>query len=270
METITKKKQKKTFALHYRQTGSGPDVVGISGFACGHWLLHPLAATLERHFTVWLPDNRGMGRSPKGDGDFSIDDMARDVIEIIKKAIGRPVKIMGVSMGGFIVQALLSIAPEWVTQAAILCSTSAGPRFRPLFSFWGPTQMQRVLAMDRVAYARWILDPPVSPCLAAYPEAMAFMLRHRLDHPEDLQQVMGQYYAMARFFQTEVDLSRIDIPVWVGCGQDDPVFPPANSQLLAQSLPRGELVIFPDTDHLFFVERPEDVGQALVEFFHRP
>ncbi|MBF0415793.1 MAG: alpha/beta hydrolase [Magnetococcales bacterium] len=271
METDAKKKPKITVDLAYLQCGSGPDVVGISGFGCAGWLLQPLADVMGQHVRLWLPDHRGMGRSPPGDDmDYDLDDMARDVLALIQTRIGHPVAIFGVSMGGFIVQRLLALAPAWITRAAILCSTSGGPRFRPLFTFWGAAQMEKVLAMDPLAYARWILEPPVSPCLARYPETYDFLLQKRLDNPENALQVMSQYHAMAQFFQDAQDLSSITIPVWVGCGERDPVFPAANSRLLAASLPRGSLTFFPETDHLFFCEQSTEVGHALLNFFLSP
>ncbi|MBF0110664.1 MAG: alpha/beta hydrolase [Magnetococcales bacterium] len=252
--------------LFCHRSGTGPPLVGIAGFGCSHWLMQPLAAHLERSFTVWLPDNRGMGRSPKPSLPFDIDDLAHDILTLVHDRIGAPVTLLGVSMGGFIVQRLLTLAPNLFTAAAILCSTSAGPEFRPLFSFWSRTQMEKVLSMDHQGLARWILEPMVSPCLADYPEAYEYMLTQRLAHPEDRHQIMGQYLAMARFFATPLPLERIDVPVWIGCGERDPVFPVANSLLLAKRLPRSEWHIVPDTDHLFFVEKPAVVANALKEF----
>lgn len=263
-----KTKQKKTVALACLKTGSGPDVVGISGFGCAGWLLHPLAETLGQKMQVWVPDHRGMGHSPPGDDwDYDLDDMARDVLALIQTRIGHPVAVFGVSMGGFIVQRLLTLAPAWITRAAILCSTSGGPQFRPLFSFWGSAQMEKVLTMDPGDYARWILEPPVSPSMALYPKVYDFLLQKRLDHPENREHVMAQYHAMAKFFQNSQDFSSVSIPVLVGCGEKDPVFPVANSRLLAASFSQGSLTLFPESDHLFFCEKSVEVGQVLLDFF---
>ncbi|MBF0145386.1 MAG: alpha/beta hydrolase [Magnetococcales bacterium] len=255
--------------LYCQRSGIGPPLIGIAGFGCAHWLLQPLAAHLETRYSVWLPDHRGIGRSPKPKGPFDIEDLATDILKIIHDHIKTPVHLLGVSMGGFVVQKLMTMAPEHIKTAAILCSTSGGPRFRPLFTYWSAEQMRRVLAMDPDRYARWILEPVVSPRLASHPDAFEYMLHQRLSHPEDLQQVMEQYHAMARFFSKAIALETVDIPVWVGCGEQDPVFPVANSRLLAQLLPKGELTLFPETDHLFFVEKPGEVGQSLLDFFSR-
>lgn len=262
-------KKSEALPLYCWKSGTGPPVVGIAGFACAHWLLRPLAAQLEPRFTVWLPDNRGMGCSPKVNTPFDIEDMAADILAIIRNEIGEPVHLFGVSMGGFIVQHLLTTAPDAIRAAAIFCSTSGGSQFRPLFLYWSLQQMQKVLQMSPDAYARWILEPIVSPRLASYPEAYDFMLQHRLAHPEDSHPVLAQYHAMSRFFQQSLDLKAVKTPVLIACGEQDPVFPVANSRLLAQMLPNGELVIFPDTDHLFFVEKPQEVGDVLSEFFTR-
>ncbi|HAT49821.1 MAG: alpha/beta hydrolase [Nitrospirae bacterium] len=256
-----------TLPLYYWKSGTGPPVVGITGFGCAHWLLRPLAAQLEPQFTVWLADNRGTGRSPQDDTPFDIEDMAADILTIIRNKIGEPVHLFGVSMGGFIVQHLLTMAPDVIRAATILCSTSGGPHFRPLFLYWSLQQMQKVLQMSPDAYARWILEPAVSPKLASYPEAYDFMLQHRLAHPENLHTVLAQYHAMSRFFHKPLDLKAVQTPVLIACGEQDPVFPIANSQLLARMLPNGKLIIFPDTDHLFFVEKSKEVGQAMLEFF---
>lgn len=267
MEAVEKKKGKKAISLQYWKTGTGPPLIGIAGFGCAHWLLKPLAWQMDAMFTVWLPDNRGMGCSPKPDESFSIADMATDILKTVREEIREPVRVMGVSMGGFVVQHLLLMAPENFTAAAILCSTSGGAQFQKLFSFWSERQMEKVLEMDPDTYARWILAPAVSPCLTSYPQTFDYLLQQRLSHQEDARQVMAQYRAMTEFLAEPLNLGAITTPVMVACGASDPVFPEANSRLLARSLPKGELVVFPDTDHLFFVEKPREVGKTLIEFF---
>lgn len=262
-------KRDNTVHLHEETMGSGPILMGISGFGCGRWLLEPLGRQLKSRFTVILPDNRGMGDSPKSPHPFTMEDMARDILRLVKRKTAGRIVVVGASMGGFVVQRLLLMAPEKISAAVILCSTSGGAEFGRLFHFWTRSQMEKVLKKDPEAYARWILEPPISPSLAHYPKAMAFMFHHRSSHREEESQVMLQFHAMEDFLQQPLPLEGIQTPVLVACGQQDPVFPPANSRLLAKKLASAQYIEFPDTDHLFFVEKAQAVATAIGHFVEK-
>jgi pimeloyl-ACP methyl ester carboxylesterase len=61
-------------------------------------------------------------------------------------------------------------------------------------------------------------------------------------------------------------LATIDVPVLVVVGDDDRLTPPADSEAMAEALPRSRLVRVPDAGHLLVLEQPEAVAGELVRF----
>jgi pimeloyl-ACP methyl ester carboxylesterase len=57
------------------------------------------------------------------------------------------------------------------------------------------------------------------------------------------------------------------VPVLVIGFSDDIVLPPHLAREVADALPNGRYLQIPDTGHLGFLERPEPVNAALLEFF---
>ena len=64
-------------------------------------------------------------------------------------------------------------------------------------------------------------------------------------------------------------LAGIEVPTLVICGADDLIVPPENSRRIAAAIPRAELVVVPDTGHVFFAQEPAAFNAAILGFFDR-
>ena len=106
--------------LFFRTIGEGTPLIILHGLwgASENWL--PIAHLLEDKFQVILPDVRNHGQSPH-DEAMNYEVMSNDVIELIED-LKLPVRphIMGHSMGGKIVMALLLKRPELVNKAIVV------------------------------------------------------------------------------------------------------------------------------------------------------
>jgi pimeloyl-ACP methyl ester carboxylesterase len=60
---------------------------------------------------------------------------------------------------------------------------------------------------------------------------------------------------------------RITAPVLVIGFADDVVLPPHLGQEVADALPNGSYLEIPDTGHLGFIEKPQEVNAAALKFF---
>lgn len=73
----------------------------------------------------------------------------------------------------------------------------------------------------------------------------------------------------AELFAREVDsaavLAAVDVPTLVLHGVDDEVVAPAAAEHAAATIPGAELILFPDTGHLPFLERPVEFAAALAK-----
>ncbi len=75
-------------------------MVLIAGYTCDHHFWDCLIPLITDQFQVLLFDNRGIGQTLDQDEDFSIDDMAHDVMTLCHQVgMVNPI-VVGQSMGG--------------------------------------------------------------------------------------------------------------------------------------------------------------------------
>ena len=137
MRTFTKKKRKTSIIcnlfvnlylevhqismkLYFRKQGEGTPLIILHGLwgASENWL--PIAHSLEDRFQVILPDIRNHGQSPHAD-EMNYEVMSDDIIELIEDLrLPVPPHIVGHSMGGKIVMALLLKRPDIVNKAIVV------------------------------------------------------------------------------------------------------------------------------------------------------
>ncbi|MBF0625809.1 MAG: alpha/beta hydrolase [Magnetococcales bacterium] len=249
-------------------TGHGPPLLCLPGFGSANWIFERWIPTLERRFTLVMPDNRGMGRSPPAVAPYGIGDLARDALEVMTRLGFERFGLVGLSMGGFIAQRLVLDAPQRVTAMALLGTTSGGPEFARHFPVMGEEQLRGIYQMKAAARARAALDPALVPYLHShYPEVFDYLLERRAGRDEALDQILLQYRAVTEFLQHPLPLERIACPTLVLAGEQDLLVPLENGRLLAARIPGARLTVLPVTDHLFFLEDLAGVTGALTDFF---
>jgi pimeloyl-ACP methyl ester carboxylesterase len=114
------------FEMYYEISGEGTPLVMIMGLgANSEWWNEEIINRLNDSFKVMILDNRGTGRSDDPGVEFSIKDLAEDVINLMDKVNIPKAHILGISMGGMIAQELALNFPEKVIKL-VLCSTYCG------------------------------------------------------------------------------------------------------------------------------------------------
>ncbi|MBM4314722.1 MAG: alpha/beta fold hydrolase [Deltaproteobacteria bacterium] len=101
------------------------------------------------------------------------------------------------------------------------------------------------------------------------------------DHPVEVEEFieisLRHYQPADAFFRqfaacshhdTAARLSRIDVPVLVAAGDDDPLVPSVNSTILKEIIPGAELCFFPGCRHCFFIEEAETFNRKAIQFFN--
>src|SRR6187399_3152900 len=112
--------------LAYTRTGSGPAVLLVQGVGVAGNGWRPQIDHLQGDFTLFAFDNRGIGGSTLGEGDLSIELMARDAMAIMAAERVPRFHLAGHSMGGLIVQAIALQEPDRVLSLSFVCSFARG------------------------------------------------------------------------------------------------------------------------------------------------
>ncbi len=109
--------------IHWREDGKGQPLLLLNSVGCGLGLWDAVMPHLGG-FRVLRMDMRGHGGSDSPDGDYSLDQLASDVLCVLDAAEVERATICGLSLGGMMAMCLALQAPERV-RALVLACTSA-------------------------------------------------------------------------------------------------------------------------------------------------
>lgn len=217
----------------------------------------PQAATLAERFRVVRYDRRGHGHSPVASGSTTIDDLGRDLVELLDHLDLERVSFCGLSLGGVEGMWLAVNAPERVERLALCCTTSS---FEPKQGWVDRAAAVRADGMGAIADAvigRW------------------FRPSFHDTHPEVVERFRAMLvstppegYAACCEALADVDLTsrlgEIVAPTLVVTGAEDPVVTPAAGEALAAAIPAAVHTVVEGAAHIANVEQPKAFTTALL------
>lgn len=249
--------------LYYEVYGSGPPLVLIEGLGVATWLWEQQIDAFAEHFTVVAFDNRGVGRSDKPDGPYTIVQMADDVGALLDALDIDRAHVLGVSMGGFIAQEFALRHPERVDRLVLVSTSAGGATHVPM----SQATLLRLFAPhdDPREYVRQRLPLAFTATYLADSMAVEHLIAQRLRNPQPPAAYQAQVAAGATF-DAAARVHEIQTPALVAAATDDLLVPVDNAHRLADALPEATLRIYDGLGHQFFVEQPEPFNQDVIAF----
>lgn len=248
------------FELH----GSGQPLLYISG--TGNDLRRSPASVLpvNRAFETLHYDQRGLGRTSKPDGEYTMDDYADDAAALVHSMGWASAHVLGISFGGMVALNLALRHPDVVDRLALCCTSPGGaaPSY-PLHELGRLDPDEAFALRMRLTDRRW--DPDAAepiPGLGAYYDQMVAAATATPD-PERLAGLGRQLRARAGH-DVVADLPSITNPTMVCAGRYDDIAPLANSELLAERIPDATLRVF-EGGHIFMIQ-DRTAFPAIIDF----
>jgi pimeloyl-ACP methyl ester carboxylesterase len=254
--------------LAYDDNGTGEPVLFIAGRggAGRTWHLHQVQAFLAAGYRVVTFDNRGVGATANADG-FTVETMVADTAALIESLGIAPVRIVAVSMGAFIAQELMVVRPDLVSQAVLMATRGRLDRAREFFRTaedeFAASGVQLPVSYD----AKIRLLESFSPKTLSNDEAVAEWIGMFTIWPIKLTPGVIRQGAVSPQGNHLPAYRNITKPVLVIGFADDVVTPPHLGREVADAIPNGQYLQIADTGHLGFLERPEVVNAAVLQFF---
>jgi poly(3-hydroxyalkanoate) depolymerase len=208
-------------------------------------------------------DAPGMGESDIPRWPLSIRRLARITAGLIEKLGLHRVDVLGVSYGGAIAQELAYRHRDHVRRV-VLAATSFG-----IGSFPGKPGALALLSTPYRYYSRSHLKA-VAPRLyggriARQPELLDQHAYSRLGHAPSWRGYAWQLVAIAGWSSLPF-LRRIQVPVLVLTGDDDPIIRVVNGRILAGLIPGAELRVLKGSGHLFLIDEARASAELIREF----
>jgi len=254
--------------LAYDDRGAGEPVLFISGRGgTGRtWHLHQVPAFLAAGYRVITFDNRGIGATESADA-FTTPQMVADTAALIEQLDAVPVRIVAASMGAFIAQELMLARPELVSAAVLMATRGRNDRTRDFFR-----AAERDLAESgvqlRTAYdAKVRLLESFSPRTLNDDRAVGDWIDMFTMWPTKPTPGLRCQLGIVPEDNRLPAYRSITAPVLVIGFADDVVLPPHLGREVADTIPNARYLQIPDAGHLGFVERPQTVNAAALEFF---
>jgi 3-oxoadipate enol-lactonase/4-carboxymuconolactone decarboxylase len=246
--------------LFYRLEGKAGQPVLILSHSIGtdHGMWAPQAADLLPHFQVLRYDTRGHGASDAPKGEYSIEELGKDVLGLVDALGVANFAFCGLSLGGAIGQWLALNKPQRLT-GLILANTSF--RFGPRENW--ENRIKAVLEKGMASIADMAMQRFFSLETVARGDAIVATARSVL-----LGTDPGGYAgccAALRDFNSEKSLDKIQVPTLVIAGDSDVSTPWAgHGEILAREIPGARSLRLPAA-HLSNLEQPHSFTAALMD-----
>jgi len=262
-------------------------VHGLGG-ASTNWT--DLAALLAVRFDGWALDLPGFGRSqPPARHRYSIKGHVRAVIDVLEhvvalpgEAAGRPVHLLGNSLGG--VSSLLAAARRPDLVASLTLISPAMPVYRVPAAFSRALLLLLLPGVPTLAERRLAVVTPEQNVRAMI--RMCFgqpsrVPRERVEQAvQEMRERAGQPWAGRALTRSMRGLitsylrigpanawraaRSLRLPTLVVWGAEDKLVDPALGPRLAAVLPDARLLVLPDVGHVAMLEAPEPTARAVL------
>jgi pimeloyl-ACP methyl ester carboxylesterase len=272
---------------------SQPPIVFVHGLGGSHlnWCrLGPRLAAGRRAVAL---DLRGFGLTPGLRGNSTVQANARLLDRWIQTVIGKPVILVGNSMGGLISVLETSSNPEHIKGMVLLDPALPLPPQKPDWQVSGQFLLYALPGLGEFAVAKMMAS--VSPeesvqqvlqlCFADPSRADPELIRAEVAlstkrHPATPAQARARariFLAAARSLLRVLSrrqryarmMAGIDVPVLLIGGEDDRLVPVAAMRQAAARNPRWESVILPGVGHTPMLEVPDDTSAAIRDWLER-
>jgi pimeloyl-ACP methyl ester carboxylesterase len=263
--------------LFYEAHGEGDPLLLIMGLAADStaWLFQ--VPELARHYRTIVFDNRGVGRSSKPRGPYTIHEMADDAAGLLDVIGIERAHVVGVSMGGMIAQELTLRHPKRVRGLVLGCTFPEPDaeaerqrqfslaRFGGRVTASGETEID-VSAVDPLMLFQHLLPRVFNQSFIdrELPKLLQ-IFGGALQYGFSLEAILGQVEAIMGHRATD-RLREITAPTLVITGDADLLVSPANSDVLARSIPGAKLVKIPGGSHGFNFETPDVFNREVIDF----
>ncbi|MEY2467365.1 MAG: non-heme chloroperoxidase, partial [Actinomycetota bacterium] len=233
-------------------------------------------AALSKEFRVIAVDQRGHGRSQRGEGGYGIARMASDAAQILSHLDLRDAIVVGHSMGGMVAQQMCldfrELARERVA-GTILLSTAAAvtqgiPGWPAMNSVVKPGAYAARQATGRAR--TWFPNGEVGYAMARLALGANADPRH-VEHTRVMTAAIPAATLAALMpgvvgFDIRARLKDFPVPALVITGSRDLLTPPRLGREISKRIPHAEFEVVPGAGHMLMMERAEWLNERIITF----
>lgn len=255
--------------LYYEENGEGKAVVFIHGWDCNRHFFKKQLPLFRDNYKVLAYDLRGHGDSDRTEYGNTLEQMAKDLKDLIEHRELKDVTLIGWSMGVFIIfeyiklfgcdnlskTVLIDMSPKLVTDEEWSLGLFGN------YSIQTAMEYMHDMAKDWDAVAEGFVPAMFGP---------------NADAKEDIEWILSQAkkntpHVMINFWMAMVlkdyrdMLSQITIPTLITYGARESLYSPENSEWLQEHIKGSTLAAF-DGGHIHFMQDVDNFNKTVLDF----
>jgi len=248
--------------IFYEVKGNGFPVVLLHPFPLNHHFWDGCIPALEHRYKLILPDLRGQGDSPPGNGPATMDRHAGDLARLCAELNLQKAVFAGVSVGGYILFEFWRQFRERVV-ALVLSNTRAAAE-----SPEGRANREKSIQS--------VQERGPSPFIEEMlPKLLGTALETRADLVAGARAMMSRMtvagiVAVQRGMAMRPDsiptLKTINVPTLIIAGEEDSATPLPEAELMSRNIKGSRLEVVARAGHYAAFEQPEYCGKLLRNF----
>lgn len=238
-------------------------IIFLHGFPYDHTMWDEQVNFLIDKFYCVRYDIRGLGNSPAGNGQFTMDSFVDDLFSIVDELkLDKPI-ICGLSMGGYITFRALEIDQSKFSAVILMDTRSESDNNE------GKIKRQSGIAKINKEGVIAFVDSFVPTCfwedtIKNNPNLYNTVLNK--SRKSDSIGVKGSLIAMLSRTDTTSTLKNISLPTLVICGEFDKLTPPNVMQIIADEIKDAKFVEIKNSGHMTPLEQPDKVNKNIITF----
>ena len=250
--------------LAVTDTGTGPAILCAHALFCDGTIFSAMASYLSKRYRLITVDARAHGDSFTPKEDFTMKDVAQDLLVVLEELEIEDAVFLGISMGGMASLQAALLAPERV-RGLVLIDTEADV---PPWKNW---------------IERWLLAK-AAPWFGVRPFTIDMMVRRMFGmtyRRYNIEKMNSWKSKLARIEQQSLlraikavndrpslisELHKIKAPTVLVYGDEDLYTPVSSGRRIAALIEGARLEILAQTGHLAVVENPQQVAKIVDKF----
>ncbi|MCX5751501.1 MAG: alpha/beta hydrolase [Candidatus Saganbacteria bacterium] len=246
--------------LFFVQEGSGKPLLFLHGFASTHYVWRKQIDHFKERNQVIALDLRGHGQSQTSAHHLTLDDLAGDVIEFIRRLRLEGVRMVGWSMGWFVAVKVFNANPHNVDA---MVSVSGTPKFIKNDDFPSAISHAELRNLERKIKA-----DHVSGIDFFYSLISEEIHKHKEYFSLPSSKITFEMLMELEKADLRKEIERIYVQTLLVHGSQDKICLPDASKYMSEHIPGSQLKIIEGAGHAPFLEKTEEFN-AILEAFLR-
>ena len=268
MEITTNSSTVNGIKWHWAEAGDGDPVILLHGIPESWKCWKHQIPKLATQFKVYAIDLKGYGLSDKKEGDYSMNNVASEILDLLDHLKISSFRLAGHDWGVAISDNIIDQAPERVERYIRCClSLHAYDPRNSLHHQWNSENpdLAAKLMNKPEAYVRVWFESSCKPDL--------------IPDEKEIKEIVDDFShqgtgdAVPRYFRDipknkPVDLSKFTMPILYIHGEHDPRQPIEYCVGMEDHLPGLQAILVLDSGHFITRERPKQTTDAMMWFFN--